>query len=1057
MLKKKDKLFSAAAALILLLTQSALPAFAAGDIQTQSYVGEDGSVIHDGSDGEITDYSFIDDETMRERYWELFEPEDEEYDTYHRNYNSTINWTYKRGVLTITGTGPMNDYKYDLPPWSELNIAIEEIRIGEGITRIGDWSFCGLERLEEFYMADTVTEIGENAIANNYMLTKIELSENLRCIEDGGLANNGFTELELPESLEMLYPCALYENPMLTKIVLPDGLKAIGSRCFSYNGNLTECEIPDSVQYIGDYIFEGDVEFIKQHLDDYFIVGDGFLVACFKDDPVLDIPEGVKAICGGALDHYNFDSNDLFDGSYHETNTTVREINLPESLIKLNPMAFYEMSSLEKVVMPRKLESIGMYAFAECPSLTEVVMPEELESIGENAFLNCTSLAKLDVPETVTEIGAKAFTGTAFLKNFKDYAILGDGILCGYNGSDKQLTVPDGVKVLNPDSIYYLDIVTVSLPESVRVIKSHAIRHTSLAEIHLNEGLEVLESGAIEGSTLLETINIPESLQSFEEDSVNAHLKYVIGKGEAAEEFAALYQCELYEEPPALPDGPDYTLDPSSECWSFGNFADVFGNRYYFTEHDADIIRGYSYRDSLLDRKDWTGACFGMTSTILLVKAGLITPDQIQKGAKSLADIRPTEEVQSFINYYHSVQYLRAFSSSATTYSEAGRIWNMIETAKRVKHGELPFMLSFQNTEFGHAVIGYGQEDGEWTFNDQDYDGRIIVWDPNFPNEFHEQSCLYYNNKTFDYCIPHYKVYYNHADLIHPSGKLLYTVNDLKRLDPYPYEFETESTVYQNGDCNCDGEIDVSDAVLLARFCAEDSKAMLTIQGRALADVNDDSVITPEDVIGILRIIAKFNVVSTPVDNPTLEIDLWGLEKTGGSIPADLLAKYKGCNFRNVTPEWVTDKYEIRVWKDTGLYNVSYLEYENELYYMSSPLGDDHHGTLSFAAADLNQDTVPEIYFTFSFDDARCSEIGYFDPTTCEITYVDYVFTGLDPEDASRTADMVLQADGGKLAVFDAVFVDPENMDEQEPIIKGRDKIGELEFEFGMIIFKKTA
>lgn len=446
-----------------------------------------------------------------------------------------------------------------------------------------------------------------------------------------------------------------------------------------------------------------------------------------------------------------------------------------------------------------------------------------------------------------------------------------------------------------------------------------------------------------------------------------------------------------------------------------------------------------------------------MTSTILLVKAGIVTPDQIQKGAKSLSEIRPTEEVQSFINYYHSVQYLRAFSSSSRIYSETGRVWNMIETAKRIKHGELPFMLSFQNTEFGHAVIGYGQEDGEWTFEDQKYDGRIIVWDPNFPKEFHEESCLYYNSITFDYCIPHYDVFYKVDDPVHSSGKLLYTVNDLKRLNPYPYEFETEYTVYQNGDCNCDGEIDVSDAVLLARFCAEDSKAMLTIQGRALADVNDDFVISPEDVICILRIITKFNVISAPEDNPNLEIDLWGLTPTDDTVPEDLLMKYKGASFWNVTPDWVTEKYGIKVWKDTELCSVSYLEYQGILYYISSPLGDDHFGTLSFAAADLNQDTIPEIYFTFSFDEPRCSQIGYFDPVTREVNYVDFVYTHFDLEDNDGSTDIVLDVDDGKLAIYNVIFEDPNHVNELEPMIKPYEKIGELDFELGMIMFKKTA
>ena len=78
---------------------------------------------------------------------------------------------------------------------------------------------------------------------------------------------------------------------------------------------------------------------------------------------------------------------------------------------------------------------------------------------------------------------------------------------------------------------------------------------------------------------------------------------------------------------------------------------------------------------------------------------------------------------------------------------------------------------------------------------------------------------------------------------------------------------ETTTTVMQTsetapaaslaGDVNCSGQVDVSDAVLLARFVAEDSEANLTAAGKANADCDGTSGISSSDVIHILRIIAK--------------------------------------------------------------------------------------------------------------------------------------------------------------------------------------------------------
>lgn len=61
------------------------------------------------------------------------------------------------------------------------------------------------------------------------------------------------------------------------------------------------------------------------------------------------------------------------------------------------------------------------------------------------------------------------------------------------------------------------------------------------------------------------------------------------------------------------------------------------------------------------------------------------------------------------------------------------------------------------------------------------------------------------------------------------------------------------------GDANCDKAVDVSDAVLVARFVAEDKDADISSAGKRNADLNGDGNITGDDVIAILRKIAKLD------------------------------------------------------------------------------------------------------------------------------------------------------------------------------------------------------
>lgn len=60
-----------------------------------------------------------------------------------------------------------------------------------------------------------------------------------------------------------------------------------------------------------------------------------------------------------------------------------------------------------------------------------------------------------------------------------------------------------------------------------------------------------------------------------------------------------------------------------------------------------------------------------------------------------------------------------------------------------------------------------------------------------------------------------------------------------------------------SGDVNIDCSVDVSDAVLLFRFCAEDTAANITQTAKQNADANQDGDLSADDVIVILKMIAK--------------------------------------------------------------------------------------------------------------------------------------------------------------------------------------------------------
>lgn len=97
--------------------------------------------------------------------------------------------------------------------------------------------------------------------------------------------------------------------------------------------------------------------------------------------------------------------------------------------------------------------------------------------------------------------------------------------------------------------------------------------------------------------------------------------------------------------------------------------------------------------------------------------------------------------------------------------------------------------------------------------------------------------------------------------------EMRYLYPELKQIDVNPNATATDwfyrtlheiaGCIPKPGDANCDGSIDVSDAVLIARFAAEDKTAVITDQGKQNADVTGDGNLTSDDTSRILLYIAK--------------------------------------------------------------------------------------------------------------------------------------------------------------------------------------------------------
>lgn len=101
-----------------------------------------------------------------------------------------LTWTLTEdGVLTITGEGPMPDYRdggtSETPPWYPHVNRISSLTIGEGVTRIGDYAFMLCSFVTKVVIPESVTSMGDWAFKGCHKLTDVTIPDGVTVIETG--------------------------------------------------------------------------------------------------------------------------------------------------------------------------------------------------------------------------------------------------------------------------------------------------------------------------------------------------------------------------------------------------------------------------------------------------------------------------------------------------------------------------------------------------------------------------------------------------------------------------------------------------------------------------------------------------------------------------------------------------------------------------------------------------------------------------------------------------------------------------------------------------------
>lgn len=375
-------------------------------------------------------------------------------------------WTLDSdGLLTIFGTGPMEDYSEfstPVPQWRTYEIV--RIQVQEGVTSIGDAAFCDHDELIGVSLPDGLESIGKASFKNCKSLMAVETPKSVKSIGDEAFEFcEGMLLVKFGSNLESIGKRAFNNCNRVKEIIIPSTVKSIGEGAFSGCKSLEDIFIPDSVESMGDRAFSGCENLTRAIIGSGVeAIGNGVFSSCKKLSRI-SILEGVKSIGDSAF---------AFSG-------LTGELKLPESLTSIGECAFQYVTGLAgaKLSLPKGLTTIGKEAFNGCPGFSELILPEGLTSIGEGAFQNWESLHDIKIPGSVKNIGDSAFAGCTGMYDLQleegiesigQYAFK-DCVLGG------RVTIPDGVIQIGYGAFQGTRTVTYDLPGSIRSIGSYSL------------------------------------------------------------------------------------------------------------------------------------------------------------------------------------------------------------------------------------------------------------------------------------------------------------------------------------------------------------------------------------------------------------------------------------------------------------------------------------------------------------------------------------------------------------------------------------------------------
>lgn len=196
--------------------------------------------------------------------------------------------------------------------------------------------------------------------------------------------------------------------------------------------------------------------------------------------------------------------------------TPVKQYVVPDTIKKIDSMAFACNSMMTQIQLSANLETMGSCVFEDCTALKEAVIPDSVMQMGTGTFSNCSSLEKVNFSKTVKSIPANTFKNCASLKSFEVPDFVQKIKSSAFSGCTSLTKISFGKNLTEIGAYAFencISLQNIVIPNCVTKIEEGAFaRCKNINSITLSNNLKSVGAYAFEECNQLKTIIIPKSV-----------------------------------------------------------------------------------------------------------------------------------------------------------------------------------------------------------------------------------------------------------------------------------------------------------------------------------------------------------------------------------------------------------------------------------------------------------------------------------------------------------------------------------------------------------------